>query len=888
MTESQTPTGPTDPESTRRDGPDRASWRAFGPYLSERQWGTVREDTAHDGNSWASFPHDQARSRAYHYGEDGIAGFSDEQARMCLALSLWNGHDPILKERMFGLVNDEGNHGEDAKEYWFYLDATPTSSYLKVLYKYPQAAFPYTRLVNENRGRDRQQPEFELLDTGIFDESRYFDVVVEYAKQSPTDIAMVVTAHNRGPQEAELHLLPTLWFRNTWFDDSTAARPSLALATDAELPQVSVHHPELGEWTLRFEHGAEPLFCDNETNSERLFDQPNVTHWPKDGINDHVISGAPSVNPAHSGTKFAAWHRLSIPAGGSARVSLRLTRNDTVPADPLGSIPELVARRREEADLFYAPRTAGLGPEHARIVRQALAGMQWGMQYFGYPVAQWIHRRGQQPFHDIDGRNGHWAHMLSSEVISMPDPWEYPWFAAWDLAFHAIPLAEVDFTLAKDQLEMLLTSRFIHPNGQIPAYEWDFDDVNPPVHAWASLVVYELEKSITGVADVDFLQRVFNQLLQNFTWWVNRTDPSGRNLFEGGFLGLDNIGVFDRSSALPTGGHLEQADATAWMAAYAMTMMRIALELAGHDPAYEPMVERFYEHFMLIATQSHGRDADDVVLWDRQDGFFYDALKLPDGQRIPLRVRSLVGLLSLNASSVIGRASLDAMPELREAMGSFTDRFRDFLPTAEYIRTTGAAGDELLALVRPDDLRRVLARMLDESEFLSPHGIRSLSRFHAEHPYTFFVGSTPYTVSYVPGDSTSPMFGGNSNWRGPLWFPANAMIVHALRTLYYFYRDDFTIDCPTGSGHEMTLDEVADEIERRMVGIFLPDENGDRPVNGGHPMWRDEHWRDLICFYEYFHGDDGHGLGASHQTGWTGLVAVFIDVLRRTGGLHRP
>ncbi len=880
---------PTDAESARRDGPDRAAWRRFGPYLSERQWGTVREDTGHDGNSWAAFPHDHARSRAYRFGEDGIAGLSDDHARLCLALTLWNEADPILKERMFGLTNPEGNHGEDVKEYWFYLDATPTASHLQMLYKYPHAAYPYTDLVETNRHRTRTEPEYELLDTGVFDEDRYFDVVVEYAKASPEDICLQVTATNRGPDPAPLRLLPTLWFRNTWSGSRPTARPHLrAGAAGPDGRTVLAEHPELGTWVLTVEADAELLFCENETNTQRLFGEPNATPFPKDGINDHVIHGAATVNPEMVGTKVAVQHRFEVPPGQTAQVRLRLTKvgepDDGAPPTATDDVltatfDDVLAARRTEADAFYAPIAGPRASEQeALVLRQALAGMIWGLQYFGYDVATWMSERGDRPFIDRRGRNAHWPHMRAGHVLSMPDPWEYPWFAAWDLAFQAVPLALVDLEAAKEQIEVLLSDDYLHPNGQIPAYEWNFDDVNPPVHAWAAHVIYELGRVDHGVEDVAFLTRVFHRLMLNFTWWVNRKDASGNNIFEGGFLGLDNIGVFDRSAPLPTGGTLQQADATAWMATYAQVMAQIAAELARHDPEYAPLVQKFAEHYLWIAAEVYGTEIG-PSLWDEQDGFFYDAVELPGGHRIPLKVRSLVGLLPLAASATVSARGLEALPDVEAHLAQFSADFAPHLPLLRGLRPPNQDGRRLLSLVEHGRLHRILAALLDEDEFLSPHGIRSLSRRHAAEPYVFHVGHERFSVGYVPGDSDSPMFGGNSNWRGPVWFPMNVMLLRGLFQLDTYYGDAVRVEYPTGSGVEMSLGEVTREISRRLVSVFLPDAEGHRPSNGRVAMWQREHWRDNVLFYEYFNGDDGAGIGASHQTGWTGLVALLIHLL---------
>jgi hypothetical protein len=831
-------------------------WKAWGPYLSERQWGTVREDYSAGGDAWSYLSHDQARSRAYRWGEDGIAGISDERQRLCLALALWNGADPILKERMFGLTNAEGNHGEDVKEYWFYADATPTHSYLKCVYKYPQRAFPYAELVAENARRGKQDFEYELLDTGVFAEGRYFDVEVEYAKAAHDDILMLVTAHNRGPEAATLHVLPTLWFRNTWSWGDAVVKPSLA-AQDAG---VRAEHAELGVW--RFESdGAELLFCENESDGP----------YPKGAIGAHVLGGG-AVNAERTGTKCAAHHVLEIPAGGSAQVRARLS------VAARGEFGGVLAARRDEADAFYATVVpASLDADRALIMRQALAGLLWGKQYYEYDVHRWLREQGVNPWAPDAAaapvRNTQWFHMVAGDVISMPDKWEYPWFAAWDLAFHCAPLALVDVDFAKEQVELLLRTRYQHPNGQIPAYEWNFGDVNPPVTAWAALYVYEQEAKIRGAGDRGFLQRVFQRLLTNFTWWVNRKDPDGRNLFQGGFLGLDNIGVFDRSAPLPGGGTLAQADGTAWMALYCQWMLQIALELARGDPAYRDIALKFVSHFEWIAIALNPPGLD-TPLWDEQDGFFYDVIRTPDGASFPLKVRSLVGLLPLFAATVF---EPDEHPELLERALAFAAHFADSVPALAHVPGPGVGGRRLLALVDEGQLRQALAVMLDEAEFLGPYGIRSISRRHRDAPCRFDWGGRHYEVAYVPAESDSGMFGGNSNWRGPVWFPMNLVILRGLLQLHGYYGDAFTIECPTGSGRRLTLGQVAAEIAGRLVRTFTEDEHGRRPVYGGlEPFQSDPHWHDLILFHEYFHGDNGAGLGASHQTGWTATVALLL------------
>ena len=880
---------PDSPEHERleqaREG--NAAWKAWGPYLSERQWGTVREDYSSDGEAWSYFSHDQARSRAYRWGEDGIAGVSDERQRLCLALALWNGNDPILKERMFGLANSEGNHGEDVKEYWFYLDSTPTHSYMKCQYKYPQRPFPYWDLVSTNGRRSKSDMEYELLDTGIFDDDRYFDVVVEYAKGAPDDILMVVTAYNRGPDPASLHLLPTLWFRNTWSWGDEVPRPELHGVNDGDGLEVArASHPDLGDWRFCADGSAELLFCENETNNERLFGAPNASPYVKDGINDFVVGGRhDAVNPEHSGTKLAAHHVLELGPGESASVRVRLTAapaQRSAPAQPLGSGFDGVLRaRREEADRFYAQVIpSALSSDQAMVMRQALAGMLWSKQYYEYNVHRWLREHGVDPWNSNAAaspvRNVPWFHMVAGDIISMPDKWEYPWFAAWDLAFHCAPLSLVDVDFAKEQVELLLRTRYMHPNGQIPAYEWNFSDVNPPVTAWAALYVYEREAEIRGKGDVEFLKIVFDRLLANFTWWVNRKDPDGRNLFQGGFLGLDNIGVFDRSAPLPGGGTLEQADGTAWMALYSQWMLQIAVELAKHDAAYIDMAIKFVAHFLWIAVAMNPPEGD-AELWDEEDGFYYDVMRMPDGQAIQLKVRSLVGLLPLCAATVFDGDLLERYPWVVEGTNAFIERFSDTLSTLAHAADPNAEGKRILALVNEERLRRILAVMLDENEFLGPHGIRAISRQHLEQPYRFDWGGQDYDVHYLPAESDTGMFGGNSNWRGPVWFPMNLVILRGLIQLHRYYGDALKVECPTGSGQQMNLLEVAMEIGRRLVTTFTEDEKGRRPVFGGMEKFQtDPHWHDLVPFHEYFHGDNGAGIGASHQTGWTGTVALLF------------
>ncbi|MEV0522326.1 glucosidase [Streptomyces sp. NPDC050439] len=870
-------------------GDGSARSRLWGPYLSERQWGTVREDYSPGGDAWSYFPHDHARSRAYRWGEDGLGGICDDKQRLCLALALWNGRDPILKERAFGLTNGEGNHGEDVKEYYFYLDSTPSHSYLRYLYKYPQAEFPYNDLVSVNRDRTRQEFEYELMDTGVFDDDRYFDVTVEYAKADHDDILMRITVDNRGPDEATLHVLPTLWFRNTWsWEDQHDERGGPRLrAVDGPQPMIRADHPELGSYALRCADGVPLLFTGNETDNERLFGSPNASPYVKNAIGRYVVEGEESaVNPAREGTKAAAHHTLSVPAGGSQTLRLRLG-----PADAKLSLTRgfdtVFTDRIAEADSFYGELTPeGASEDEARVLRQALAGMLWSKQYYAFDLEKWLAEHDMTPWSPPRPglRNGEWFHMVSDDIVSMPDKWEYPWFAAWDLAFHAVGLSVVDIGFAKEQLELLLRDAYLHPNGQIPAYEWNFGDVNPPVHAWAAYFVYTVEKGTTGQADRAFLERTFQKLLTNFTWWVNRKDPGGRNIFQGGFLGLDNIGVFDRSAPLPTGGTLEQADGTAWMALYCQSMLQIALELAEHNEAYEELVLKFVEHYMWIAASMDRVGDLHDELWDEEDGFFYDVLRLPDGEAVQLKVRSMVGLLPLCASTVFSPDQLEGLSGLSDRLRRFAERHPSLSVTLTSAQAGTAGGPRLLSVLDEKKLVRVLARLLSEDEFLSPYGIRALSRHHAEHPYTFWVHGEEYKVSYLPAESDTGMFGGNSNWRGPVWMPMNALVIRGLINLYGFYGDDFTVECPTGSGIQKNLYEVAEDICSRLTRIFVRGEDGRRPVYGGQQKFADDpHWRDLISFYEYFHGDNGAGLGASHQTGWTGLVAALMKIFGALG-----
>jgi hypothetical protein len=859
-------------------------WKKWGPYLSERQWGTVREDYSKDGNAWDYFTHDQARSRAYRWGEDGLAGYSDDKQLLCFALALWNGRDPILKERMFGLTNSESNHGEDVKEYYFYVDSTPTHSYMKYLYKYPQAEYPYLDLIETNRRRSREEFEYELLDTGIFNEDRYFDVFVEFAKANPEDTLIQISVHNRGPEASELHVLPTLWFRNTWSWEEGVTKPVLG-AIDED--KIYASHPELGGYTLQCEGVDELLFTENETNTARLWGHPSASPYVKDAFHRYVINkAANAVNPGRTGTKAAAHYKLEVPAGGSKVVRLRL--NVKAERGAFEKFDQVFKSRLGEANEFYERITPKeLNEDERRVHRQALAGMLWSKQYYYFDLDKWLTEHDAHPMTGSGkgmSRNADWFHMLNSDVISMPDKWEYPWYAAWDLAFHTIALSLVDFDFAKDQLLLMLRNLYAHPNGQIPAYEWNFGDVNPPVHAWATLFLYRIETQL-GRADIRFLERSFQGLMLNFNWWVNRKDPQGRNVFAGGFLGLDNIGVFDRSAELPTGGHLDQADGTAWMAFYCLSMLEIALVLSEYDPMYEEIAYRFLEHFAWI-TYAMDRIGDcHDELWDEEDGFFYDLLHLPNGDAARMKIRSMVGLLPLCAANVFFPETLAKHPRLLEMIALFRKRHPEVfkkIATAEDPRVGGYEGRRLAAVCNKEKLTRILRYMLDENEFLSPYGIRSLSKHHLEHPFVLHLGGHEYKVQYLPAESNTGMFGGNSNWRGPVWMPVNGLIIRGLLQMYPFYGPDFKVECPTGSGKYLTLFEVAKEIGRRLSAIFLRDSDGKRPVYGGTRRFQeDPHWKDYILFYEYFHGDNGAGLGASHQTGWTGLVARSLDLFAR-------
>lgn len=872
-------------------------WYKWGPYISERQWGTVREDYSSDGNAWNYFPHDHARSRAYRWGEDGLGGIADNHNLLCFAVALWNGKDPIIKERLFGLTNSEGNHGEDVKEYYFYLDSTPTHSYMKYLYKYPQAEFPYDDLVETNRNRNRYELEYELLDTSIFDDDRYFDVFVEYAKADAEDVLIQISIANRGPEAAPIHILPTLWFRNTWSWSVGGAKPAL---TKIEGTGNSVVHAHINDTLLNqyisdyyfYCDGVAPLlFTENETNHQRLSGTLNASPFVKDGINNAIVHRQQdAVNPSDVGTKVSPHYDITIGAGETKVIRLRLSKQapDQI-GDPFSAyFDQQFAARLQEADEFYAtviPPAVQADHDRANVMRQALAGMMWTKQYFYYDVDQWLRERNVTPWSSPgnrkDVRNSDWFHMYNDDIVSMPDKWEYPWYAAWDLAFHVIPISLIDPDFAKDQLMLMLREDYLHPNGQIPAYEWNFGDVNPPVHAFAAWEIYTRDRERNnGVGDTEFLKYAFSKLLINFTWWINRKDEGGNNLFQGGFLGLDNISVFDRSSTLPTGGHLEQADGTAWMAFFSQRMFQIAIELALHDPIYEDLAIKFFEHTMWIAGAMDRIGDHQDELWDEEDGFFYDVLRLPDGNSTRLKVRSLVGLLSLMAVAVFPREAFEKLPRLKERAQLFIMRHPELTQNTHLPIKPGERNRLMLSILNEDKLRRVLSRMLDESEFLSDYGIRSLSRHHLENPYYYHHEGQEFKVGYVPGDSTSGMFGGNSNWRGPIWMPVNLLLIRSLLQLYSYYGDAFTIEYPTGSGEHLSLFAVTQQISERIVSIFLKDESGRRPVYGGAEKFQtDPHWRDLILFYEYFNGDNGAGIGASHQTGWTGCVARIIQAL---------
>ena len=870
-------------------------WKRSGPYLSERAWGTVREDYSPYGTAWEYFPHEHARSRAYRWNEDGLAGISDRRQLICFALALWNERDPILKERLFGLTGNEGNHGEDVKECYFYLDSTPSHSYMKYLYKYPQAEFPYAKLVEENRRRDRHQPEFELLDTGVFDEDRYFDIFVEYAKADVEDILIKITVTNRGPEAANLRVLPTIWFRNTWSWGSHRPRPRLHEARPAPNPVIELRSSETNQLTsdtrwVHCEGSPELLFTENETNAQKLFGTVNRSPFVKDGINDYVVEGAKqTVNPHHVGSKAAAHYKLSIGSGETVVIRMRLADSDFKETNAFAAFDKTFSLRKDEADEFYATVIPqDISADAQNVMRQGFAGMLWSKQFYHYVIKDWLQGDSGTPSPPQErqsGRNHQWTHVYNADVISMPDKWEYPWYAAWDLAFHCVPLALVDPDFAKEQLTLMLREWYMHPNGQIPAYEWAFSDVNPPVHAWAAWRVYKIDKKQTGKSDRDFLKRIFHKLMLNFTWWVNRKDAEGMNIFQGGFLGLDNIGVFDRSAPLPTGGYLEQSDGTSWMAMYTLNLLAIALELAKHESCYEDLASKFWEHFVYIANAMSHRGGDRVGLWNEEDGFFYDVLKLPDGAQFPMKIRSMVGLIPLFAVETLEPEVLDRLPGFKRRLEWFIDNRPDLTENLASMRTEGRGERRLLSIADQGQLRRILKYMLDEHEFLSPYGVRALSQIHRENPYVLNVDGTEHRVDYEPGESSTGVFGGNSNWRGPIWFPLNFLLVESLQRFHHYFGNDFKVEFPTGSGNMKTLSDVAGELSCRMTNIFLRDENGRRPVFGNLEKFQvDPHWRDLILFHEYFHGDSGSGVGASHQTGWTGLVTKLIQQSSREFG----
>ena len=862
----------------------KAHWKRWGPYVSDRAWGTVREDYSATGEAWEYFPHDHARSRAYRWNEDGLAAICDRHQFVCFGLALWNEADPILKERLFGLTGNEGNHGEDVKEYYFHLDSTPTHSYMKFLYKYPQRAFPYGQLVEENRRRSKVDPEFELLDTGVFNENRYFDVVVEYAKAASEDILIRITANNRGPEPARVHLLPTIWFRNTWSWMEGQTKPVVRkIDAPGKTTVLALEHPEAGKLWLHCQGVAETLFTENETNIQRLYGHPGPT-YAKDGINDYIVAGnKAAVNPAQSGTKAAAHYSPVVPSGGSVTIRLRLTKESLASQkNPINSeFDRIFVQRQKEADEFYASvMPASLSEDARNVQRQAFAGLLWSKQFYHYAQRDWLAGDPAQPAPPEQrkhGRNSDWSHIYNADVISMPDKWEYPWYAAWDLAFHCVPLALVDPDFAKEQLLLFLREWYMHPNGQLPAYEWALGDVNPPVHAWSAWRVYKIEKKARGKGDRVFLERVFQKLLLNFTWWVNRKDAEGMNVFQGGFLGLDNIGVFDRSAPLPTGGHIEQSDGTAWMAMYTLNMLAIALELASENPVYEDVASKFWEHFLYIANAMNHRGDGMDSMWNSEDGFFYDVLHLPNGERMPMKVRSMVGLIPLFAVQTLEPELLERLPNFKRRLEWFIENRRDLTSNLACMRTPGNRERRLLSIVDADKLRQALRYMLDESEFLSPHGIRALSRYHMDNPYVLSVHGTEHRVDYQPAESKTSLFGGNSNWRGPIWFPMNFLLVESLQKFHHYFGDEFKVEFPTGSGELFTLSEVAGEISRRVNRIFLRGEDGRRPVAGNLEIFqKDPHWNDLVLFHEYFHGDTGSGVGANHQTGWTGLVAKLL------------
>lgn len=864
----------------------QANWKKWGPYLSERAWGTVREDFSADGDAWTNFTHDNARSRAYRWNEDGLGGISDRNQYLCFALALWNGRDPILKERLFGLSNLEGNHGEDVKEYYFYLDSTPTHSYMKMLYKYPQQPFPYQQLVDENKRRSVIDPEFELLDTGIFNDNRYFDVIIEYAKASQDDILIKITAHNRGPDPADLHLLPTLWFRNTWSwgypagpMNDVPTKPKITKGPGS-IPSLKAEHVAAGEYNLYADQATELIFTENETNQELLFKRPNASPYVKDAFHHYIIHHEiAAINPKHTGTKAAVVYKTTIPPGGSWTIRLRLTKKGS--NAPFENFDETFSLRQHEADEFYKslqnPQTSA---EENNIQRQAFAGLLWSKQLYYFDVDQWLNadsKNKKLPKRDLI-RNQDWLHLVNFDVISMPDKWEYPWYASWDLAFHCVSLVLVDTDFAKRQLTLMTREWYMHPNGQLPAYEWNFSDTNPPVIAWAAWRVYKIDAHINGTLDKEFLSGIFHKLLLNFTWWINRKDIEGKNIFQGGFLGLDNISVFDRSAPLPTGGHIDQSDATSWMAFFCILMIKIALELSQDRRVYEDLASKFFEHFLRISAAMINCGGKGISLWDNEDGFFYDVIHKPDGHIAHLKVRSLVGLLPLLAIETASSEFIDSLPVFKTRMQWFLNRHPEYQLNMAPIKSSEVSEKTILAILTRDRLISILRYMLDETEFLSDHGLRSMSKFHQDHPYQFSLDGKSYSVTYDPAEAKSRLFGGNSNWRGPVWFPLNFLIIESLQKFHYYYGESLKVECPTGSGRYMTLWEVATEISRRLISLFLPNEKGNIPAFGEeHIFHKNPHWNNMLLFYEYFDGDTGKGLGASHQTGWTGLVAKLIQ-----------
>ncbi len=854
------------------------AWRKWGPYVSDRQWGTVREDYSEHGNAWNYTTHDMARSLAYRWGEEGIAGISDDKQFICFALALWNKKDPIIKERYFGLSNGEGNHGEDVKDQYYYLDATPSHSYMKMLYKYPQQAFPYNTLVHENRNRSRKEPEFELIDTGIFDDNKYFDVFVEYAKASTTDILIKITVFNRGEEDASLHILPTIWFRNRWVWSSVNGIPAITVSGNGNL---ALNHEKMGSYTLYTDTKTELLFCDNETNHAKIYGKPNNAAFCKDGINNYLVNAdVTAVNRANTGTKAAVNYDVTIAAGGSHVIKLRLSSN-TASSSPFHDFDSLFAARQKEADKFYADIQKGITSDDERNVqRQAFAGMVWSKQFYYYDLSKWLNgdaALNAPPEQRKHGRNKDWKHLNNADIISMPDKWEYPWYASWDLAFHCIPFAMIDPIFAKQQLKLLTKEWYMQPNGQLPAYEWNFSDVNPPVHAWATFRVFKIDEHRSGKPDVAFLESVFHKLLLNFTWWVNRKDREGNNIFEGGFLGLDNIGVFDRSAQLPTGGHLEQADATSWMAMYSLNMLRISLELARYNPVYQDMATKFFEHFLYIAEAMDNMGDSVTGLWDEEDGFFYDVLRMPNHQHTRLKVRSMVGLIPFFAVEVLDHELLMSMPKFTKRLQWLYDNKPHLAKLVARWDITGSNEKHLLSLLKGHRMKKLLARMLDEAEFLSEHGIRSFSKFYHGEPYRVSLYDETFEVKYTPGESDSDIFGGNSNWRGPVWMPMNFLIIESLQRFHYYYGDDFKVECPKGSGCMLSLNEIADMLSRRLSKLLLHDENGNRPAYADClKQQQDPFFKNYILFHEYFDGDTGKGLGASHQTGWTGLIARLL------------